>query len=94
MNKSSLTKLVKTLAPDKEKFNKSLEDLQYNLTFFLNEDVYLANFNSTDKMAMFWIDYFRKNNFLYVTKKDKRMLLTPAGEKLLVEVNNLLLYAD
>lgn len=94
MNKSSLTKLVKTLAPNNEKFNKSLEDLQYNLTFFLNEDVYLSNFNSEDKMAMFWIDYFRKNNFLYVTKKDKRLLLTPAGEKLLVEVNNLLLYAD
>ena len=89
MKKSNLEKLLES-AP-KGKTKKLLDDLQYNFTAFLNEDVYLDQFVD-DSESLFWIDFFETNKLVFITEKDDRVLLTPAGQTLLNEINSLLLY--
>lgn len=73
---------------------KYLEDLQYNLSTFMNEDVYITDFNFNDVDSMNLLRAFIRVKLIYITKKDNRILLLPAGETLLTELNYMLLYID
>jgi hypothetical protein len=90
MKKSSIHKLLENTPRAKTK--KVLEDLQYNLTVFLNEDVYLDHFEEAE--SLFWVDFFEKNGMIFITETEERLLLTPAGQTILNEINSLLLYLD
>ncbi len=88
MKKSKINKLLENTP--KEKTKKVLEDLQYNLTVFLNEDIYLDHFDEPD--SLYWVDFFEKNGLIFITETEQRLLLTPAGQTFLNEINSLLLY--
>lgn len=88
MKKSKIKSLLK-LTPE-TKARKVLEDLQYNLNAFLNEDVYLDHFDQPD--SLYWVEFFVKNGLIFVTQTEKRLLLTPEGLTFLNEINSLLLY--
>ena len=92
---SDVHKLIKLLkvAPD-AKLRNTLEDLQYNLDVFLNEDVYIEDFELNDKASLFWISFFEQHKLIYISTEEERILLTPKGEGLLIEINLLLFYVD
>lgn len=90
MKNSNLHELIKSVPKTKTK--KILDDLQYNLTAFLNEDVYMDHFEDLD--SLYWINFFKTNNLIYITKEENRVLLTPTGITVLNEINSLLLYLD
>ena len=92
MSKKKLPKLIEGLS-SKIKEN-CLEDLQYNLSAFLNEDIYLKDFDSEDVTSLFWINFFIKHKLIFVSKEEQRLLLLPDGQALLIEINFLLLYMD
>lgn len=94
MNKSKIEELLNSVVKNKSKTKQVLEDLQYNLTTFFNEDIYIDDFQTSDTNSLFWIKFFEKNKLIFIAKKDGRILLTPGGETLLFEINCLLLYID
>lgn len=92
MSKQDLSKLMEGIS---SKFKENcIEDLQYNLSTFLNEDIYLDDFDSKDTSSLFWINFFVKNKLIFISKEEQRILLLPAGESLLIEINYLLFYMD
>jgi hypothetical protein len=94
MDIAKLQKLLKSAIKNKSKTKQTVEDLQYNLTTFLNEDIYVDDFELEDTTSLFWINFFEKNKLIFIAEKDGRILLTPVGETLLIEINYLLLYID
>lgn len=88
--KSQDTKKIISNLTSKKNYLNSLEDLQYNLTTFLNEDIYLSQIEKYGSESILVITYLLKANVIFVREKDERILLTPTGEILLIEVNNML----
>jgi len=93
MRKKSPKQLLSAIASTSSKnYTKSLEDLQYNLSTFLNEDVYFSEIEKYGEESMLIVKYLLKSSIIYITAKDDRVLLTPVGESLLIELNNMLFY--
>ena len=91
MSKVNVKQVLSLLATDKH-YTKTLEDLKYNLSIFLNEDVYFKQIKKYGNESLLIVKYLLKYNIIYMTTKDKRILLTPYGERLLTEINNMLFY--
>ncbi len=91
MKQPTIKQLLRAIKSAKQ-HAKSLEDLQYNLSIFLNEDIYLNQIEKHGKESMLILKYLLKTNVIFVAAKNERILLTPLGESLLVELNNMLLY--
>lgn len=92
MNDNSAKQLLSKLVDNKSS-TRSLEDLQYNLSSILNEDVYLKQIKQYGDESLMIISYLLKLNIIYIATKNKRILLTPTGENLLFELNNMLFHA-
>lgn len=67
----------------------SLENLQYTLQSFLNEDYTLKDFNSNKKQKEFL--YILELYELVYISSNGRVLLTPKGEKTLQQLNCMLI---
>lgn len=92
--KSNLKDLISSLVSEKETV-RDLEDLQYNLSTFLNEDIYLDQFSRPkDGAALLLLFFMEKKGLILITSIDERIVLTPLGESLLIELNSMLLYGD
>lgn len=93
MSKKSPKQLLSAITSTSSKnYTKSLEDLQYNLSTFLTEDVYFSEIEKYGEESMLIVKYLLKSGIIYITTKDDRILLTPVGESLLIELNNMLFY--
>lgn len=89
MKKPNTKKLLTALSTATQ-YTKSLEDLQYNLTMFLNEDIYLSQIEKYGDESLLIVKYLLKTDIIFISSKDDRILLTPVGECLLIELNNML----
>jgi hypothetical protein len=90
MKKANTKKILSALT-SKKNYAQTLEDLKYNLSTFLNEDIYLSQIEKYGTESLIVVTLLLKFNVILIAEKDERVVLTPTGENLLVELNNLLL---